>query len=149
MRPADCQISVQLEPNRIDTAKIRSSIPSPPECGGEVTFSGIIRNHNEGRHVTHLEYEAYEILACKEIERIAAEAVTKFGVRVAHITHRTGALEIGDVAVYICVLAPHRGEAFAGCRHIIDELKIRAPIWKHEFYTDGSSAWTRCHHHAH
>ncbi len=121
-------------------------------CGGYASFEGWVRDHNEGRRVHRLEYEAFESLAVREGERIVAEAVERYGVTRAACVHRVGALEIGDLAVWVGVSAPHRGEAFAACRYIIDEVKHRVPIWKKEHYTDGDSGWVnceRCAAHAH
>jgi MoaE-MoaD fusion protein len=108
-------------------------------AGGVCVFLGIVRNENEGRVVTHLEYEAYGSMAIREMEAIAAalEAATP-GVRVA-IQHRIGRLSIGEPAVVIAASAPHRAEAFAACRAAIDRLKERVPIWKREHGPAGIS----------
>jgi adenylyltransferase/sulfurtransferase len=113
-------------------------------CGGYASFEGWVRDHNEGRSVERLEYEAFEPLAVKEGERIVAEAVARYGVSRAACVHRVGALGIGEMAVWVGVSAPHRAEAFAACRYIIDEVKHRVPIWKKEHYTDGDSGWVNC-----
>jgi molybdopterin synthase catalytic subunit len=131
-----------------------ASAVADPSCGGYAAFEGWVRNHNEGQVVLRLEYEAFEALAVKEGERIIAEAITRFGVRHALCVHRLGALEPGDVAVWVGVSAPHRDEAFRACRYIIDEVKHRVPIWKKEHYVDGDSGWVNCercatHAHAH
>jgi adenylyltransferase/sulfurtransferase len=114
------------------------------ECGGYATFEGWVRNHNEGRAVRGLEYEAYTELAEREGERIVAEAVARFGVEHAACVHRIGSLDLTDMAVWVGVSARHRGEAFAACRYIIDEVKHRVPIWKKEHYVDGDSGWVNC-----
>lgn len=110
-------------------------------AGGFVRFDGKVRNHAGGREVLRLEYEAYPELALAEGERLVQEAVDRFGLTAAHVVHRVGLLDIGDTAVCIQVAAPHRREAFAGCEWIIDQLKIRVPIWKRETYADGDSGW--------
>lgn len=115
-------------------------------CGGIVTFSGVVRNHHEGRAVLRMEYEGYESMADKQIDLIAGEAKEKFGVKTVRVIHRLGKLEIGDIAVAIEVTSAHRAEAFDACRYVIDEIKIRVPIWKHEFYADGANEWVLCHH---
>ncbi len=123
-----------------------------PSCGGYAAFEGWIRNHNEGQQVRRLEYEVYETLARSEGARILAEAVERFGVTGAACVHRYGSLELGDVAVWIGVAAGHRDEAFKACRYIIDEIKVRLPIWKKEHYVSGDSGWVnceRCAAHAH
>ncbi len=116
-----------------------------PRAGGFVSFEGWVRNRNEGRDVTHLEYQAYDILAISEGEKIIAEAKEKFSIIDALVAHRTGDLQIGEIAVVVLVNAVHRGPAFDACEYIIDELKIRVPIWKKEHYSDGDTGWIECH----
>jgi molybdopterin/thiamine biosynthesis adenylyltransferase/molybdopterin synthase catalytic subunit/rhodanese-related sulfurtransferase len=127
-----------------------------PACGGYASFEGWVRDHNEGQQVRHLEYEAFELLANKEGERIIAEAVARFGVEHAACVHRVGDLQLGEMAVWVGVSARHRQEAFLACRYIIDEVKHRVPIWKKEHYLNGDSGWVNCercaavvHDHAH
>ncbi len=115
-----------------------------PSSGGFASFEGWVRDYNEGRSVARLEYEAYAELAVKEGERIVDEAIARFGVRGARCVHRVGALGLGELAVWVGVASTHRGEAFAACRYIIDEVKHRVPIWKKEYYTDGDSGWVNC-----
>jgi adenylyltransferase/sulfurtransferase len=130
--------SAPLEPGRFRAALEDAS------AGGYASFEGWVRDHNEGRTVERLEYEAFESLAIKEGERIVAEAIAKFGVTRAACMHRVGSLAIGDLAVWVGVSSAHRGEAFTACRYIIDEVKHRVPIWKKEHYTDGDSGWVNC-----
>ena len=127
-------------------------LPSPAEllppddhaCGGIVTFEGRVRDHHAGRAVIALDYEAYEPLALAEGQSILDEAAARFGaVRVA-AAHRQGSLVPGEVAVVVVTAAPHRQEAFAACRWIIDEIKERLPVWKREHYADGASEWVGC-----
>ncbi len=115
-----------------------------PGCGGYVTFEGAVRNHNEGRRVLRLEYEAFAPLALREGERILAQACERFGLAHARCVHRIGELAIGELAVWVGVAAGHRGEAFEGCRFVIDQVKHRVPIWKKEYYEDGDSGWVNC-----
>ena len=115
-----------------------------PAAGAYCGFEGWIRNQNEGQAVLRLEYEAYEPLALTEGEKILAEARQKYPFSHAHCVHRTGSLEIGECAVWVGVSAPHRDEAFQACRYIIDQLKVRLPIWKKEHYVDGHSGWVNC-----
>ena len=110
-------------------------------CGGYAAFEGWVRNHNEGREVTGLEYEAFAELAVREGERIIAEACAQFGIRNARCVHRVGDLALGEIAVWVGVSAAHREAAFTACRWIIDEVKARVPIWKHERYADGDALW--------
>lgn len=106
-------------------------------AGAVATFLGVVRDHNEGRPVTLLEYEAYPSMAEAELLRIEAELVAEIeGVRV-FASHRSGALSVGDVAVVCAASAPHRGEAFRACRLLIDRIKARLPIWKREHGPDG------------
>ena len=127
----------------IDTARGREAL-ADPACGGYATFEGWVRDHNEGRAVRRLEYEAYAALAEREGERIVAEAVAKYGVQHAACIHRIGDLALGEMAVWVGVSSRHRAEAFAACRYIIDEVKHRVPIWKKEHYVDGDSGWVNC-----
>jgi len=149
--------SFSFSATAIDCAALQSELRDM-RAGGFVSFEGWVRNHNEGQQVTRLEYEAFEVLAIKEAERIMEEAVNKFGVFRAACVHRVGSLEIGDVAVWVGVSSAHRDEAFKACRYIIDEVKHRLPIWKKEHYVSGDSGWVNCercaeaaydHEHAH
>ena len=115
-----------------------------PACGGFASFEGWVRDHNEGQRVLRLDYEAYVELAVREGERIVAEAERRFGVRQVRCVHRIGELALGDLAVWVGVAAPHRAEAFAACRYVIDEVKHRVPIWKKEYYVGGDSGWVNC-----
>jgi sulfur-carrier protein adenylyltransferase/sulfurtransferase len=127
----------------IDTEAERQRVVDPA-CGGYASFEGWVRDHNEGQQVRHLEYEAFELLATKEGERILAAAVERFGVEHAACVHRVGDLQLGEMAVWVGVSARHRQEAFLACRYIIDEVKHRVPIWKKEHYVNGDSGWVNC-----
>lgn len=111
-----------------------------PDRGGIATFLGVVRDHHAGRTVERLDYSAYAPMAEAECARIVAEAERRWPVRVA-LAHRVGTLEVGDVAVAIAAAAAHRDAAFAACRHVIEETKSRVPIWKREWYADGTEAW--------
>jgi molybdopterin synthase catalytic subunit len=106
-------------------------------AGAAVVFLGIVRDHARGRAVHHLEYEAYDVLARKELGRIQTEAASRWNVRVA-IAHRLGRLEIGEISVAIAVSSAHRAEAFDAGRYLIDTLKQTVPIWKKEVWADGA-----------
>lgn len=123
----------------IDPAALVRDVQSP-ERGGVVSFAGVVRNHHAGRQVTRLEYSAYGAMAEAECARIVAEAEDRWPVAVA-MAHRIGAVEIGENAVVVVAAAAHRGDAFEACRHVIDAVKSRVPIWKREYYADGSVAW--------
>ena len=108
--------------------------------GAVVTFFGLVRNHNQGRRVRYLEYEAYEPLALKAFGRIDDEVRARWpGMRLA-LHHRTGRLEIGEASVAIVTASPHRGDAFAACRYVIERVKQIVPVWKREYF-DGGDVW--------
>ncbi len=108
--------------------------------GAVCVFVGVVRDQNGGRAVLRLEYEAYEEMALPLMREIAVEARRRFPVSAVRLVHRLGRLEIGEPSVAVAVASPHRAEAFAACRFAIDTLKARVPIWKKEFYADGT-AW--------
>jgi molybdopterin synthase catalytic subunit len=105
-----------------------------------VSFTGLVRNHHAGRAVIRLEYSAYEPMAEAECAHIVTEAESRWPVRVA-VEHRLGTLEIGDTAVAVVAAGAHRADAFEACRYVIDAIKSRVPVWKREYYADGSVAW--------
>lgn len=111
-----------------------------PRAGAIVLFLGVVRDNARGRRVKHLTYEAYEVLARRELERIAAAIAARWPVTRVAIVHRTGRLEIGEASVAIAVSAPHRAEAFEAGRFAIDTLKQTVPIWKKEVW-EGGEAW--------
>lgn len=134
MPPEENARTVVREP--IDVAALSRT---EPEDGALCVFTGVVRNHNDGKSVLYLEYEGYEEMVVTIFAEIAAEARTRFGVTRVRIVHRLGRMEIGETSVAVAVSSPHRGEAFEACRFAIDTLKHKAPIWKKEFYADGSS----------
>ena len=111
------------------------------QAGAYASFEGWVRNVNDGRPVCALTYEAYVALAETEGEKILAEACATFAVLEAACVHRVGRLALGELAVWVGVSAGHRDAAFSACRWIIDEVKSRLPIWKHEHYADGNATW--------
>jgi molybdopterin synthase catalytic subunit len=123
----------------IDLGGLISRVQSASH-GGIACFVGQVRNRQEGRAVERLEYSAYGLMAEEECARIMAEAETRWPVRIA-LQHRVGRLEIGEVAVAIAAAGAHRDEAFAACRYVIEETKRRVPVWKKEFYRDGTVEW--------
>jgi len=106
--------------------------------GAACVFVGVVRNHNGGRSVLYLEYEAYEEMALALMAEIEGDVRRRWPVTDVRLIHRLGRLEIGEASVAVGVASPHRAEAFAACRHAIDTLKAKVPIWKKEFYADGS-----------
>ncbi len=115
-------------------------------CGACVLFEGWVRNHNEGQKVLRLEYEVYAPLAIKEGNRILDEAMERFSIENARAVHRSGLMELSEVAVLVGVSSAHRDAAFDACRYIIDQAKIRLPIWKKEHYQSGEAEWINCRH---
>jgi molybdopterin synthase catalytic subunit len=114
---------------------------SGPECGAVSVFVGIVRDENEGRSVSGIEYSAYREMALSELNKIVEEAALKFGTTRIAVEHRLGYLAVGDASVAIAVGDPHRSAALDATRHIIEELKRRVPIWKREHYEDGTREW--------
>jgi molybdopterin synthase catalytic subunit len=129
----------------IDVKAFRQQL-SDRSCGAYVQFDGWVRDHNEGQPVLRLEYEVYEPLARKEGLRIIDEAISRFGVSNALAIHRSGLMELSEVAVVVGVSSPHRDAAFDACRYIIDQAKVRLPIWKKEHYVNGNAEWVNCQH---
>lgn len=135
------QITEQpLDPDRI-TSQVRQTTN-----GAVVTFLGTTRLFSEGKRVVKLEYEAYEPMARKKLEDIMQEMRAEFGVVDIAIAHRIGPVDIGEISLVVAVAAPHRREAFLACHKIVDRLKETVPIWKKEFFEDGSR-WVACEDH--
>ncbi|HWB32003.1 MAG TPA: molybdenum cofactor biosynthesis protein MoaE [Acidobacteriaceae bacterium] len=121
----------------IDTQGIVQAIKAGSD-GAVCVFDGIVRDNTRGRRTLYLDYEAYREMALAQMEKLAEEAVTKFGVREVAIVHRLGRLEIGETSVLIVVASAHRAAAFEACRWLIDTLKKTVPIWKRETFADGA-----------
>jgi molybdopterin synthase catalytic subunit len=111
-----------------------------PDHGGIAAFVGTVRDHHGGRSVSRLEYSAYAAMAEVECARIVSEAESRWDCSVA-LKHRLGALDVGETAVAVVAASSHRDAAFAACRYVIEEVKRRVPIWKQEFFADGSVEW--------
>lgn len=111
------------------------------DCGALAVFAGTVRDHHEGRAVRALHYSAYAPVAERLIRDIEQEIAARFGVRLCRAVHRTGSLRIGEVAIYAIARGAHRAETFAAMQALVEAVKHRAPIWKEEFYADGSSAF--------
>lgn len=112
-----------------------------PQYGAYVAFEGWVRDHNQGRSVKGITYEAYTALAVSEGTALLQEMTTRHKCGAAYCIHRVGHVGIGEPAVWVGVSAEHRKEAFAACMDIMDALKERVPIWKHEHYVDGTDDW--------
>ena len=131
------QVAVTSEP--LDSDALAALVDATGD-GAVVTFAGLVRDHNEGRRVQFLEYEAYEPLAVRALQRIVDEARELWpGARVA-VHHRLGRLEIGEASIVIAAASAHRSDAFAACRYAIERVKQIVPIWKREHF-DGGDVW--------
>ncbi len=126
----------------ISTAALAARVDSPL-AGAVVSFSGDVRDHDHGRQVTSLIYEAHPS-AQEILTAIADEIVERYDVIAVAVAHRTGPLAIGDCALAAVVSAAHRGEAFAACTALVEETKARIPVWKHQFFADGTDEWVNC-----
>lgn len=111
-----------------------------PSAGGTALFVGTVRDHDGGAGVAGLGYSAHPT-AEAELRRVAERVAADFPVRALAAVHRVGELAVGDLAVVVAVSCPHRGEAFAACRRLIDDLKHEVPLWKHQTFTDGTQEW--------
>ena len=109
----------------------------PANCGAIVTLDGFVRQWTKGKETLYLEYEAYEPMALKEMEKLIESAKEKFEIENVGIVHRLGRMEIGETSVVISVASPHRRAAFEACEWLIKELKRTVPIWKKEYYVGG------------
>jgi molybdopterin synthase catalytic subunit len=125
------------EPLSVDEVRAAAADPA---AGAVVLFMGEVRDHDHGRGVTGLSYSAHPSAAA-EMARVAEKVAASHAVLAIAILHRTGDLRLGDLAVVAAVAAAHRGEAFAACQDLIDDLKATVPIWKHQFFVGGDSEW--------
>lgn len=124
----------------VDVAALQVALRND-RAGACASFEGWVRDHNDGRAVEGLRYEAYAELAEREGNAILGEALRRFDIVGASCVHRVGELAIGELAVWVGASAAHRDAAFDACRWIIDEVKARVPIWKHERYREGDAGW--------
>jgi molybdopterin synthase catalytic subunit len=136
-------IDVKITSDNLDVTACISSVMLP-HSGGIDVFIGTVRNETKGKKVVRLEFEAYEPMAVKEMNKIALDVFSKWPVQKILIHHRTGVLEVGEIPVVIAVSAAHRAAAFDACRYIIDTLKQTVPIWKKEVFEDGE-IWVAAH----
>jgi molybdopterin synthase catalytic subunit len=133
----EANVSVALTRERIDAEKIVAAAKRG-EDGAVVVFDGIVRNHTRGRQTLHLDYEAYEEMALRQMRELGLKACERFAIRQVTMLHRLGRLEIGETSVLIVVASAHRSAAFEACRWLIDTLKQSVPIWKKETFADGA-----------
>ena len=133
--------------------ELETQILQDPTVGGIVYFQGVVRNHNDGKDVKSLEYEAYSEMAQKVGNDIIQRAKEKFSIVDAYSVHRVGHLDINDTAVWVIATSHHRKEAFLASEYIIDTIKQEVPIWKREHYINEEPKWVACHrcmeHHDH
>lgn len=134
---------IVVDPAPIDLAAIHAFL-ADPAAGGEVVFTGTVRNQNEGRVVHALEFEAYPEMAVAQLAVIAEEMYARWPLRKVALVHRLGRLPLGETVVVVGVSAGHRGEAFEACRYGIDTLKRDVPIWKREHF-EGGEVWVTNH----
>jgi molybdopterin synthase catalytic subunit len=126
--------------SKIDPASLIDEVSSP-RYGAISLFVGTVREVNEGRSVSAIEYSAYQSMASAELERILDEAEERFGISALVVEHRTGLLGLGDVSIAIAAGHAHRAPALDCTRFVIEEIKKRVPIWKKEHYADGTREW--------
>ncbi len=136
---------IKIISKNIDLEKIVQSVITS-ESGAVDIFIGTTRNHSRGKPVVKLEYEAYEPMAIKKMNQIENEVRERWEVHKVAIVHRTGVVAIGESSVVIAVSSAHRDEAFTACRYIIDRLKEFVPIWKREYFEDGTFEWSKATH---
>lgn len=116
------------------------------ENGATDIFVGKVRNHNLGKEVEAVTYDAFIPLACNEMRKLCEEAIKEFDTELrCYIEHYKGKLELGGISVVIAVGSPHRDESFKACRYLIEGLKVRVPVWKEEHYVDGGTDWLDGH----
>jgi molybdopterin synthase catalytic subunit len=137
------QNTIEITTESIDVPAIIKAAESD-EAGGLNTFIGTVRSMTSGKRVVRLEYEAYEPMAKKEIEKIVESARKKWPIKNWAISHRVGTLTVGEVAVVVAISTSHRKESFEACQFIIDSLKQTVPIWKKEIFEDGEE-WVSAH----
>jgi adenylyltransferase/sulfurtransferase len=138
----------RLTADQINSQQLRLDLFNQA-AGALVVFEGWVRDHNQGSKVTSLEYEAYPELCQTEAQKIMQEARDRFNLTGLTIVHRSGHLQLQDIAVWIGATAHHRDDAFKAARFCIDQIKLRLPIWKREHYTDREHQWVFCRDHAH
>ena len=127
----------RVDNDQVDMAQLVAAVETP-RSGAVATFAGTVRDHHQGQAVAFLEYEAYESMALRVLGEVLDEAAAQWPIDRATAHHRLGRLEIGEISIGIAVSSAHRGPAFEALRYVIDELKVRVPIWKRETGPDGT-----------
>lgn len=142
---APSQTRIGILPTPVEASDVMASLSNPAH-GGQTCFFGAVRNLNHGRQVKAVTYDCFGPMAEKVLNEIVSEARVRWGPDLdVVVLHGTGRIEVGQVSVGIGVSSPHRDESFEACRYVIEELKVRVPIWKQEHYVDGDSDWLKGH----
>jgi molybdopterin synthase catalytic subunit len=131
-------ISIILQQEPIDTGRVLAEAGTAAD-GAIVSFIGRVRNNSREKTVDHIDYETYSEMARKQLRKIVDEAVARWSLNSCSVVHRFGRVNVGEASIIIAASAPHRNAAFQAVQYIIDTVKIEVPIWKKEFYSDGSS----------
>lgn len=128
---------VKIVREKIDMAVLLNKVKCPAD-GAVVVFEGVVRDNSRGRRTLFLDYETYEEMAIKQMNGLAGQALSQFGIRQVVMVHRIGRLQVGDTSVVVLVASAHRAAAFEACRWLVDSLKQTVPIWKKEYFEDGA-----------
>lgn len=136
---------LSVSPDPIDSAAVQAAVADDAH-GAIGFFAGVVRNHHDGRPVTHIDYEVHADMAQQILETIAAEVAQRWPASRLACVHRFGVVRVGQASVAIAVSTPHRAESFDACRYVIERIKQDLPVWKKEFHPDGSHTWAQCHH---
>lgn len=137
-------VEAEIDTEPIDPAGLVARVSGPGQ-GAVVLFLGTVRDHNRGRPVVRLHYEAYAPMARKELAAVCGEAAAAFGLTRVAAVHRTGTLYPGQASLGVAVASPHRDASYQGSRWIVEEVKKRLPVWKREVYADGTETWLDGH----
>ena len=135
-------VFVDVSDAPIAEADVRARVGAASD-GAVLLFIGTVRDHNDGRPVERMHYDAYREMAVRELRAIAEAAAERVGSDRIVVIHRTGTLEIGEASLAVAVSTPHRAEAFDAARWIIEEIKARVPVWKQEHYADAQPEWLK------
>jgi len=130
---------IRIVEEKIETQEMQNI--GDKSCGAVVAFEGRVRNHHDGKKIAELRYECYRSMALKTLREIREEALRRWELHDLWIVHRVGLIPLGEAAVWVGTASAHRKEAFEACAWAMDEVKLRAPIWKHETYEDGTKVW--------
>jgi molybdopterin synthase catalytic subunit len=135
-------VIIEVTDQPLDLAAHEAAV-ADPRAGAVVSFEGVVRDHDHGRGVVSLDYEGHPT-ATAILREVAAEIAQDPEVYAVAVSHRVGALKVGDVAIVAAVSTAHRQAAFAACARLVDEAKARLPIWKRQVFTDGTDEWVNC-----